>query len=101
MRLSPITSYYIRKLLHQTSNNTKATAVTTQATHALSDLDQMLQSLYPSAKEMSTAIQRLENLVYLHKSIRAQLSLYADYPHELSKLEQQIFWLLGFQKIRA
>jgi hypothetical protein len=101
MRLSPITSYYIRKLLRQPSNNARAKALTTQSpTDALSDLDQMLQSLYPS-EEMSTAIQRLESLVYIHKSIYDQTALYADYPHELIKLEHQIFRLLGCQKGRA
>ncbi|PSB27185.1 hypothetical protein [Stenomitos frigidus] len=102
MRLSPTTCYYIRKLLCRFQGDVKGTAASKAVpTDALSNIDEVLQSLYPSVTEISSVIQRLESLVYLHKSIHAQTSLYANYVHELTKLEQQIFRLLAFRRLES
>lgn len=103
IRLSPATGYYIRKLVCQPSGKVQdvAGSKTNVGTDVLSNLDEVLQTLYPSATDTCKAIQRLEDLVYLHKSLRSQTFLYEDYAHELTKLEQQIYRLLGFQKVEV
>jgi hypothetical protein len=103
VKLSPTTSYYIRKLLRQPSNAVKnvATSQSRLSTDTLSDLDEVLQTLYPSSTEASTVIQRIENLVCFHQGLNSQTFLYPDYGHELAKLEQQIFRLLGLQNVEA
>lgn len=62
----------------------------------LSDLNQVIQSLYLESSDIDATIQELEKLVSLHQSLACQGTAYAQ---ELAALEQQIFWLLGF-KIR-
>ena len=103
MRLSPITCYYIRKLWHQSPDAVKNSSAlkANSSADALANVDEVLQNLYSSATELSTVIQRLESLVYLHKSIQTQTSLYTNYTHELTKMEQQIFQLLGIQTFSA
>ena len=100
MKLSPTTCYYIRKLLLQPPSGVGTAATKTSAPpDALSNLDEVLQSLYPSASDVSRVIQQLENLVYLHEKLYPQTRLYADYANELTKVEQQIFRLLGCQSV--
>lgn len=100
MRLSPTTNYYIRKLACHPSGLTNSETLEL-STSALSNVDDMLRKLYPSTIEFSGVIQRLENLVVLHKHLHAQIFLYKDYAYEVEKLEKQIFHLLGFQHIEA
>jgi alanyl-tRNA synthetase len=98
VKLSPTTSYYIRKLLRQSSNTVKNVAVAQSrvSMDALSNLDEVVQNLYPSLTESSTIIQRIESLVCFHQELHSQTVLYPDHGRELAKLEQQIFQLLGF-----
>src|SRR5579883_2469329 len=99
MRLSPTTCYYLRKLLNQSLRKREDVTVSQwgESVDRLANLPEVLQCLYTSEVEISTATQKLENLVLLHQGIARQTFLYTDRAQELIKLEKQILWLLGFQ----
>jgi hypothetical protein len=100
MKLSPMTRYYIRKLLKQFSQELRSVVAPGAGLCAdsLSDLDAVLNSLYLEATELNTVTQKLENLIYFHQAIQSQNSFHSDYGDKLAELEQQIFWLLGFKR---
>jgi hypothetical protein len=98
MRLSPLTAYYIRKLLRQRCKTLKFVAVPGSALQAepMSDLDQVIESLYLQESEISAVVRELETLANSHRFLTSQSSLYAK---DVEKLESQIFWLLGFKQV--
>jgi hypothetical protein len=98
MRLSPLTAYYIRKLLRQRSEALQFVTVSGAALQAdpLADLDRVIESLYPQEAEIFSTVQMLETLVNSHRSLINQATLYA---RDLAHIESQIFRLLGFQQL--
>jgi hypothetical protein len=98
MRLSPLTAYYLRKLLRQRSDAFQFVAVSGSALQAdpLADLDRVIESLYSQEAEIFSTVQMLETLVNSHRSLANQATLYA---RDLASVENQIFRLLGFQQL--
>jgi hypothetical protein len=103
VRLSPITSYYIRKLLYQssTSPNNTLSRKNSKSIDALVDLDALLEQIYLDAHALAIVTQQLEKLADLHKALCDQGSLYANHTRELARLEARIFSLLGVQSVKA
>jgi hypothetical protein len=97
MQLSPLTSYYIRKLLRQQIHHliwVVAPGAALQA-DALADLDQVLRSLYLEESEIKKVVKQLETLISYHQALASQQMVHAQ---ELAKIERTIFWLLGFKQ---
>ncbi|MBD2461819.1 hypothetical protein H6G89_12240 [Oscillatoria sp. FACHB-1407] len=96
MRLSPLTAYYIRKLLHQQETKLRFIVAPGAAVQAdlLTDLNRVLESLYLEESEICTIAGELEKLVRLHQLLTSQG---IKYPQEALEIERQIFWILGFK----
>ena len=94
--LSPSHAYYIRKLLSQNLDRLQSVVITGAGLKAdsQSDLNAVLNSLYPDSQEMQSVIQQLERLLLMHQTLNSQQGRHNQ---ELHKTEQQIFWLLGFK----
>ncbi|WP_035992588.1 hypothetical protein [Leptolyngbya sp. KIOST-1] len=93
MRLSPATTYYIRNLLTSSVKTQESAGNQSFYRRALLNLETALKE-QPFLDHGSELIQRLEDLVLLHKTLNAQAILYASYSQELSMLEQEMFKLL-------
>lgn len=95
-RLSPTSSYYIRRLLHQNLDQLKSVLATGAGIEAnpLSDLNEVLHSLYLETDELNSTIQSLERLAACHQLLIHQGSLHRK---ELEEVQAEIFWLLGFR----
>lgn len=97
-QLSLATTYQLRRLLHQ--NLDRLTSIVAEGAglkaDPLSDLNCVLESLYLEDSEINHAVNRLEHFVSLHQSLNQQG---AKHRQELRKVEQDIFWLLGFKFI--
>jgi hypothetical protein len=100
-KLSPTTSYYIRKLLHQSEQRWLTSSVLSKLGSTTANLDQILFDLYPQDIQYSKIIQRLEGLVTLHKTLYSQITLYPDYIHEIDQLEQNIFSIFGLSLTKS
>lgn len=96
MQLTPLTAYYIRKLLHLQSSKLKFVVAPGAAFKAdiLADLNAVIKSLYLEEPEVDAVIQELEKLANIHQHLMSKRTTYAD---ELSTIEQKMFWLLGFK----
>ncbi len=96
MQLSPLTSYYVRKLLRQNTQNLKWIVHPGAGIQAdsLSNLDDVLSSLYLEEAEIRAVICSLEKLIAYHQVLVVQGSHYSQ---ELLQTEKTIFWLLGFK----
>lgn len=105
------TCYYIRKLLHQDADELKSIVtqkvgfcVNSQATleqllrsvYLEDNIEQLLQRLYLEQIELYKNIRQLETLTVRHREIIAQNKLPAK---ELTEIERQIFWILGFKLV--
>lgn len=100
-QLSASTRYYICKLLRQVPACESANLV--EFTYHLSKddcscLNQILQETYTDEAECVSVFLQLDNLVYLHRSLLTQLSLYPEYALQLMQIKQRIFRLLGYQE---
>ena len=96
MLVSPITSYYIRKIISQKRAFLKSVVVANAAleAHALSDINAVIDSLYPDFDEAFAVAQKLESLTSIHQSLMPNKEIYM---HNLLTVEQEICWLLGFK----
>lgn len=97
MQLSPITSYYLRKLMRQRSDRLQpVSSFDTELSSNRSDtnLDKALQSLCQNHSEISHITQKLEGLVSLHQALEKQGTIYSK---DLASVEESIFQMLGFQ----
>lgn len=97
MQLSPITSYYLRKLMRQRSDRLQpVSAFDTDgpSNRADTNLDKALQSLSKNHSEISHITQKLEGLVSLHQALEKQGTIYSK---DLASVEESIFQMLGFQ----
>jgi hypothetical protein len=96
LRLSPLTAYYIRKLLYQHAGELRFIVAegAGQKANYLADLNAVLESLYLEEPEIEAAVKRLEILVYYHQTFSAYTALHKA---EVEKAEKEIFWILGFK----
>ncbi|MDX2212340.1 MAG: hypothetical protein SFY66_03530 [Oculatellaceae cyanobacterium bins.114] len=101
MQLSPLTAYYIRKLLHKHEQRLRFIVAHGAAVKAdsLADLNGVLESLYLEESEIKAVTHKLEKLVTFHQLLMQQRIKYNPELSELEVLEveRQIFWLLGFK----
>lgn len=95
-RLSPTTSYYIRRLLHQNLDQLRSVLASGAGLEAnpLSDLNEVMGSLYLEADELKEAVQSIEHLATCHQALATQGGLHRQ---ELEQTQSEIFWLLGFR----
>lgn len=99
-QLSPSSRYYICKLLRQVPDQ-DSTHFLEFRKHLSADdcsrLNQALQAVYPDEAELTTIRVQIDNLVYLHRTLQSQLSLYPEYAEQLIQIKEQIFYLLGYR----
>ena len=95
-QLSLSYTYYLRKLLYQNLDRLKSVVARGAGLKAdsQSDLNAVLNSLYPDSEEIQSVLQQLERLLLQHQTLSNQK---VRHNQELDKTEQQIFWLLGFK----
>lgn len=99
--LSPVTRNYICRLLRQVDKTESAQLMeftTRLSADSCAGLNERLSQLYSDESELNLAILQIDNLVYLHKELVSQASLYAGYREKLIQIRQQIFQLLGFRE---
>ncbi|MCS6814041.1 MAG: hypothetical protein NZ772_10800 [Cyanobacteria bacterium] len=99
IKLTPTTTYYIRKLFQNASDEVKNSVLFRVGLAAgtfndVMDLDSRLQALYPDEIDVLLVVQQLEDLVALHKTLKSQTGLYSSHEQELARLEERIFQLL-------
>ena len=97
MQLSPITSYYLRKLMRQRSDRLQPVSSLDsglQMNRADTNLDTALKSLFQNQSEVGQIAQKLEGLVSLHQALEKQGTIYSK---DLASVEETIFQMLGFQ----
>jgi DNA-binding response OmpR family regulator len=96
LKLSPTASYYIRRLLHQNLDCLKSVLAEGAGVKAnpLSDLNQVVSSLYLEQEEIAEVMDQLERLSSRHQMLATQGGLHRQ---EMDKTQTEIFWLLGFR----
>ena len=98
-QLSPITRNYICRLLRQVDDWESARLLEFKS-HLSADngarLNDRLAEIYPDPAQLAVIILQLNNLVYFHKEICPQTSLYPEYREQLMYIKQRVFELLGF-----
>lgn len=99
IKLTPTTTYYIRRLFQNASDEVKSSVLFRVGLAAgtfsnTMDLDARLQALYPDEIDALLIVQQLEDLVALHRTLRSQTGLYSSHEQELARLEERIFQLL-------
>ena len=97
MQLSPITSYYLRKLMRQRSDRLQPVSTfgsESTSNRADASLDTALRSLCKEHSEVGQIAQKLEGLVSLHQALEKQGTIYSK---DLASVEETIFQMLGFQ----
>ncbi len=100
MKLSPTASYYIRRLLHDSEHHLESVVADGAALKAdvLSDLNDVLHSLYLEDHELISATHELEHLMQIHQTLSNQKVLRSMSQDVMTDLESKIFWLLGFKR---
>lgn len=97
MQLSPITSYYLRKLMRQRGDRLQPVSASNaeiKRNSSDTNLDTALHFLYGEQSEVGHITQKLEGLVSLHQALDKQGSIYSK---DLASVEETIFQMLGFQ----
>jgi PAS domain S-box-containing protein len=96
--LSPGTIYYIRKLLRQNLDRLQFIGINGReggiAADGTTDLDVVIESLYPSLGRKIEAIQEFDRLTMVHQALSTSPTTNRA---ELTKTEASIFALLGYQ----
>jgi len=87
MPLSPITSYYLRRILNQNRHRLKFIVAPHAAVeaHPLADLNQVITSLYLDDGVISDMVNQLEHLVTLHKMLDEQGALYLEHQTQVEE----------------
>lgn len=95
-KLSPMTCYYIRRLLRQNFDKFQLIGAFDERIQAdtLADLNAVINSIYPEDTKVDIVTNKLEILVSYHQGLVTQAQRYGE---ELAAIEQAIFWLLGFK----
>lgn len=96
LKLAPTTSYYIRRLLHQNLDRLKSVLAegAGEKANPLSDLNQVVSSLYLENDEIADVVEQLERLSSKHQMLASQGGLHRQ---EMDNTQTEIFWLLGFR----
>lgn len=97
LRLSPTTSYSIRKLLLKHLDRLKfviSASGTGRQADPWTDLNAVVESLYVETKTIHAVVQELEQLASCHQAL---LSRESQYSQELERIQRKIFGLLGFR----
>lgn len=97
VRLSPTTSYYIRKLLNQKKlkeNEVINIHDLISSIEMLTNADILNQTLPSPETRTVRTIQKLEDLVFLHKHLCSQMTLYTSHEYEVIVLERAIVQIL-------
>jgi len=97
LQLSPTTSYYLRRLVHQNLDCLQSILVqeSKRGFDPLSDLNATLELLYGETPKINGAVQELERLTKYHQMLSSQGSLHRQ---ELDKTQKDIFSALGFNQ---
>ncbi|MGA1626670.1 MAG: response regulator, partial [Prochlorothrix sp.] len=97
LQLSPTTSYYLRKLVHQNLDCLQSILVqeSKRGFDPLSDLNATLELLYGETPKINGAVQELERLTKYHQMLSSQGSLHRQ---EMDKTQKNIFSTLGFNQ---
>ncbi len=95
-QVSTSATYYLRKLLHQNLQNLKSIVAIGAGIHAdeMSDINAVLNSLYLEPDELAAVVSQLDRAAATHE---AMLSQPQQFQLERSRLEEKIFWLLGYR----
>jgi EAL domain-containing protein (putative c-di-GMP-specific phosphodiesterase class I) len=95
-QLSPVSRYYVRKLLQQNLGVIQSSQgmVDAGAPGSL-DVEQALDRLLGDGIDTSAKVAELERLAYLHQGLSTQGNLYSD---DVAELESKVFSLLGIKK---
>ncbi|MDX2273262.1 MAG: hypothetical protein NW237_15115 [Cyanobacteriota bacterium] len=93
MKISPMTSYYVRRLLRQQQNRLMRLFRSGAAIPASeqADLNEVLSSLYVEDAEIEQYAHELESLVQVHRHLTRDPAS----SDSRQQIEQQIFWILG------
>jgi PAS domain S-box-containing protein len=94
--ISPGIIYYVRKLLRQNLDHLRFVRLDGRALVAdgTRDIDEVLDSLYPSLGRKMAALQKLEHLTIVHQALSSSAT---TNNHELRATEAEIFKILGFE----
>jgi adenylate cyclase len=95
--LSTATTGYIHKLLRRNLDRLKFTPDLTAeiASNPLTELETVLETLYPTADKANQVVRQLEDLVATHRKLGSHG---LTHRLELEDLEQQVFRLLSFKR---
>ncbi len=97
-QLSPVSRYYVRKLLQQNLGviqPSEGMTDTQNLTVGSLDVEQALDRLLGDGINTSEKVAELERLAYLHQGLSTQGNLYSD---DVAELESKVFSLLGIKK---
>jgi EAL domain-containing protein (putative c-di-GMP-specific phosphodiesterase class I) len=97
-QLSPVSRYYVRKLLQQNLGVIQPSEGMTDPqdmTAGSLDVEQALDRLLGNGINTSEKVAELERLAYLHQGLSTQGNLYSD---DVAELEAKVFSLLGIKK---
>jgi hypothetical protein len=99
-RLSILTDYYIRKLIHRYKGRLKTIVVVGASIQAdtHTSIDDVLESLYLEPEELGNQVKELELMTRYHQQLE-QNSVHDRI--RLQELEQQIFWIIGFKVLET
>lgn len=98
-QLSPVTRYYICKLLRQISSAESSEFLEFKSKLSFNQctpLDEILQQRYPDEVELSQISLQLENLVNFYMTLNFQSASNSDSSNQLTQIKQKILQLLGF-----
>ena len=94
IQVSPITSYYLRKLCEQRREcSAPSLADSSNSVGVQWDFNQALKDFYGNPEQLAIAIQQLEIFVNLHRQF---ISDKKNRPEQIEELENKIFILLGW-----
>ena len=97
MKLSPLAHYHLCKILYHHADELECVLAEGAGlcAHAEADLNEVLKSLYLEEEEIDAMAEELETLTRMHRTLWSEN---ASQSETLTKLEQQIFWILGLKQ---
>jgi DNA-binding MarR family transcriptional regulator len=94
MKLSPVTRYFLRKLLNE---NAQQLGLTTQGISQHSDslsVEQVLERVFELETKTTDEARELEIIIELYRTLQSQ---HSPFQERLRQLELRVFALLGLQ----
>ena len=103
MKLSPLAHYHLCKILYRHADELECVLAEGAGlcAHAEADLNEVLQSLYLEDEEIDSMTEELETLTRMHRTLWDENTPWHGNDSQsetLTKLEQQIFWILGLKQ---